>query len=625
MVQSEQKPLLLSVSASLLAVTAWFIIVLGVRGAGYPMDQKLSYGWIPLLFLISLAGSTALRLGWKTGLGVAIANMLLLLLCCGVGGYFWDSSSDGQGAHLWRVIQLTEGVTPYRFTLEPMHSLSAEFTRRLSSSLPEFAFCHQAWAGVGLVLGQVESAKGFTIYLAILAVLFWRVALGAWLERPWQAWLGAFLAAGNPVIICQSLSFFTDSFVAIFSSLGVAYIVWVLGYRLQAQAAPFWLTPKFALMTLSFGAALWLLVCSKRSGVGAAIFIVLALIGGVLIAGSRLQSSWNKGLVLAVCAAMFSLALIVVHRTEWMAPLLKFTPYNVSEIKYRSSGSEIDDGASLFLGHKSKLEQLAISIFNKSRMHPDKPRWKWPWTVSGSELKEFQSLPAEIRIGGFGPWFGGAWLLTLVGLICFCWRGEKPQLIVLWIVTCLLTVSYFTSWWWPRWNPWFWLIPILVLLACWSSTSRLLRRYLALALALTLLVNVLLVGLPYARGAFLLRNLMSEQLALWQSLPQPLPILYDKDRDQALFRRLSEWGITTIDQTKEHFDYIVRARLISSGLAIYSNDLEDPAIQRLIVQSKALQERLKEFHVNNVIIEVGDDVPEGMERHYPFGLKMKKP
>jgi hypothetical protein len=619
---------LVVVMAGGIALLLNFILIVATGSLGAAIHPLHGVSWLLLLIGIVALLGRMVGMPWRWRFGGVVLQLLVLIAGCILAGQFLDSSSDGQGHHQTIVLQMGDGLKAYQNSWYGGRYYSGTF-HWWDNIVQRFTIGHATWAIIYKLTGQVEMAKGLIFYLAVLHLFLWRIALNSWLRRRWQCWLVAALATLNPVIVCQSLSFFVDAFVAVYSSAAVAVMLLALGEKKLMVTG---LSQDGGAMRVRmalgiFPCVLMLLACSKRSGLLIVVFLLLAFLGAWWVICLK-QFDWKKQLLGIGCGiVLFGMTVLAVEHTVTWARWITWGPYRAADIIDRVSknGTIEGGGASLILQGKGKFEQLFISIFNKSRMHPDKVRWKWPFTVYDSEIREFQSVPAEMRIGGFGPWFGPVVLAALLAGAVLIFRVSPECTALLWVAFCLLTSAFLVSWWWPRWVPWLWLVPILILVAVLASPNGYTRNLLATYLGVVIFINVILVSVPYYRGAYFLRALMYEQLALWQSLPQPVPILFNKDRDQALVRRMGQWGIHTTILSGSHFDYLVRARLISSGLAIYSNDITDPNIQRLVTESKALQARLKEFHVNNVIIEVGDDVPEGMERHYPFGLKMKKP
>jgi hypothetical protein len=608
------------ISEVFLSLAVWYGLIVPLGYFGMKIRPWLGIVWIVLLWWRLREGSSPVRISWRKALGFTLVLVVILVLWCGLGGLFFDASTDGQGEYEHRILVTSGDYLPFSLVRPPHMGDWAFFHKWLTERTHEYPFCVTAWSVIYQISGNVEAGKGLVFFLACLVYLLWIEALKPWLKHRWQVYLLALFVVLNPVVVCQSLSYFTDSYVALFCSAAIAAILLMIGVTNSPTGAIPTVSSRHRIQLLV--SSLLLLACSKDTGVVCVAFLLLSLAGATLLTSGTMVVLRKKQICLATVVLLFAGAYLMVNQAQTLGRVLPLVSSDLEKLAYSSSGNGIDRGASLFLGGRNKFEQLTMAIFNKARLNPDRPRWKWPFTVYASELMEFQSLPAEIRMGGFGPYFGPVWLLTLVGLCgLVVWGGER-SLPLLWMIACLLVLSYLTPWWWARWNPWFWLIPILVVLAACQAEKQWMRSWLTGVLAGLIAVDILLVTLPYMRGAVLLRGVMRDQLAEWRTLPQPLPVQYG--RDGALLHRLADYGITTTLAPGSHYDYQVRVRLACSGLALYTNDLSAPWVQDLITKTRQLQERMKQFHVGWVLIEVGDEVPPGLERNGPFGYKLKQ-
>jgi hypothetical protein len=106
--------------------------------------------------------------------------------------------------------------------------------------------------------------------------------------------------------------------------------------------------------------------------------------------------------------------------------------------------------------------QLALSLFSRPSNDNRPPRLKVPFATTASQLRAFRF--ADVRIGGFGPWFGEIVLVSLA-FIRWPWRRSfVPALAGI----CVASAFVNPALWWARYVPQLWVVPLLVLVAFWQ-------------------------------------------------------------------------------------------------------------------------------------------------------------
>jgi hypothetical protein len=172
---------------------------------------------------------------------------------------------------------------------------------------------------------------------------------------------------------------------------------------------------------------------------------------------------------------------------------------------------------------------------------------KIPFTFSKSELMNANN--SEIKVAGFGPFFSGALLVSLIilGMLANSHAREEVFKTFL-IIICFLFVSIFIipDPWWARFAPQFWLFPCMILFLSeyLPLRGRLIRPVLYVSLAL----NVV-----WALSGILLNILISAhvnyQITQLKTLSQPIAVEYCEYRDFRSNRiRFDENHITFIEK-----------------------------------------------------------------------------
>jgi hypothetical protein len=179
---------------------------------------------------------------------------------------------------------------------------------------------------------------------------------------------------------------------------------------------------------------------------------------------------------------------------------------------------------------KTGFERLFISIMARSEgtniTGPYYSHYKIPFTVSKEEIAHFRHT--GVRLGGWGPLFGGMFLLSLIFLITgfFMDRQTVKPFIFLFIV---LTVSIVinSEAWWARFAPQVWFFPFIAVVYSFYTENKIFRkiRYL---LPVLLLVNVLLITSAYV--PFQVKSTMAVKKRLKQvsRIDRPIYVRFGK-------------------------------------------------------------------------------------------------
>ncbi|HVO70563.1 MAG TPA: hypothetical protein VMT24_10985, partial [Aggregatilineaceae bacterium] len=158
----------------------------------------------------------------------------------------------------------------------------------------------------------------------------------------------------------------------------------------------------------------------------------------------------------------------------------------------------------------------------------------------------------DIRIAGFGPWYGGVLLLSIGLLILLTVRYRRRlvfgfSLLIMLGAVVVSTLSNSEAWW-VRYVPQLWLVPVLIALLGLILSRRRAVRYLSYAVVVLLLVNAVVIA-----GASLLtvqyRNRgVIQQLEELRTLAPPIPIVLS-DQFVGVLYRLDAAGIryTVVD------------------------------------------------------------------------------
>lgn len=417
--------------------------------------------------------------------------LLLLALLGGIGagslsisGYFYDLSWDGPWYHASAIRQLSAGWNPYDDF--PLRGSSTRGPVIAAPLLNEYA--KGPWvveAALYQLTGRIEQSKVFNWLLAFACwALFFSALLYHETGIP-RALAISTVAALNPVIICQLLSFYVDGQLAASLTCLIA-ILWILARR------PSWLggvalacivviltnikfTGLFYGAVFSAAGMVWLLATRRKRAVCLRYGVVLALAFGIAILGVGYNPYWTN-----------------TRLGRWGIALQR---------------TRIGSNIPANLKDKASLEKLWISMMSCSSPGLEPAALKFPLTVCPDEWRSFYA--PDTRVAGFGPLFGGALLLSLGWGIWALGSALRQKKLArsnefLWGVGALLVATLtMPEAWWARYAPQIWLIPLAIGLLATSVSPLSGRSKMAEALLLgILLLNSLSISAVYFKTQY---------------------------------------------------------------------------------------------------------------------------
>ncbi|USG65612.1 hypothetical protein NDK47_26520 [Brevibacillus ruminantium] len=495
--------------------------------------------WLSVgLGLICLWGMARSFFPARTG-AMFFSILLGLAVVLGISWYVsahtYDMSWDGQTYHQEAIILLTDGWNPAHELLEaPSDTELAKLQGRELLSVFHLWINHYSkgpWLLDSLlykVTNQIEVSKIFN-FILMFASFFLSVAalLTAFPQSKRRAVLVSLLLACNPVVFTQLITFYIDGQLS-----SLILCLCALGYLLFQRFHP------------------WLLV-----GLCAAIMLLgnvkfTALVYAVLLSGGLLllfylydrRRNWRK-LAVTLAACFFLSVVIVGYNPYVINTLTKAHPFyplaGEQAVDIMTSNSPRD-----FLD-KNQFEKLLISTFAMTAnvANDGESQWKLPFSVSPYEVAAFTA--PDVRLGGFGPVFGGAVLISFIVFlgVCLCKRETvRPFFVILGIFMISILIN--PESWWARYVPQLWSIPLLIAVMGLESGKKWLQNGSRLLIC-TLLANMLMVGLGHLAGQSYSHLLLKKQLHAMKQSNQP--VLVDFRHFNSNRIRLQEAGIPFIE------------------------------------------------------------------------------
>jgi hypothetical protein len=507
----------------------FFILVLSTIGFGMgiplaPLHIWLSVGGSFIVIFIT-AKFYDKHNQWKYFLGAG--GLSVLLMCCFmyVSGMFYDISYDGQVYHQEAVIQLANHWNPFQQYLTKEQSQSAVLLNHYAKG---------PWiyeAALYTVTGQIEESKAFNFLLMAASFLLAFSAMrnsGRYSVK--QAMFFSLLLALNPVSMYQALSFYLDGQLA---SLLLCLVA--LSYQMVMYYDK--------IVLFGFVMSISLLVNVKFTGIVYGVACI-GLLGGWLWLLQQKQAVWKLGktailgLVAGIC-------------------ILGYNPYMTNSFFYghpfyplygggpKSMDIMTSNSPKGFL-QLSGIQKLYVANFSMAtnQFDTEEPVVKFPFRVTAQELKPFV-YGADIRIGGFGPWFSG--MVVLGGLIVFLLAisPKKETLFGMGMVASILLSALINpESWWARYVPQIWLAFICLAMVAELSEKKAIG-YLGRALAGAAVINLALIAYPYFLGNYYCSQALKQELKEIAANHNPINVCFGEFTSNYL--RFTKNNISFVD------------------------------------------------------------------------------
>lgn len=513
---------------SMLLSFAFFTAVIAILGFAVGIPLTTVTVWLAAIctFTYGLMGTIYYfkQDTWRMFGKVCITFLVLFFSFLYISGLFYDISYDGQVYHQEAVGQLTRHWNPLQEYLSKEKSSSAVLLNHYAKG---------PWlyeAALLTATGQIEQSKVFNIVLIIASFLVTLSALqGCRKFTLRQSICLSVIMALNPISIYQALSFYIDGQLA-----SLLLCLLALTFRLVNRP------DKIVLFT--FLMSIGLVVNIKFTGVVYGI-VCIALGGGWLwlLKKKHLYGDFAKasilGLFLGICVIGYNPYITnTVYYGHPFYPLYGGGPDKMDIMTSNSPQGFMK---------MSSMEKLYVATFSMSTNQFDRkePQLKIPFTVEPQELRPFV-YGADIRIGGFGPWFSGSLIVAFILLLLLKKKTENFLYSAGILGSIMLSVLINPEAWWARYVPQLWLVPCCIAAMAWSSPLKEIRR-LGTVLVVILAVNICLIAYPYVLGNYYCTQNLDRQLQNMAEKQQPIKVCFGEFTSN--YVRFARWGIDFAD------------------------------------------------------------------------------
>lgn len=467
--------------------------ILLVAAVTFAMGKTLSWFQFVFSFLLSLGLVffwARRRMGDRKRVYFLIGGIVLLLVVSVfVSGFYYDLSHDGRLYHQNSVIQLANGWSPFIMPYWPdgLHP-AYKLPRRSIWTVVYPKSAELCAASLYKITGNIQHGKAFNIMLLVGSFF---LALAALLKitrlKLRAAGLYAALAAFNPVTVCMVFSYYIDGQLASVMLCLFALAAMMLKHEPGDPARPY---------LGIFGLGLIVLINTKFTGLAYAFFIALGVVVWLLIK-KRWKVFFQASAVCFIAGVVgFAGVGYQPYATNWKSYGHPLHPI-YGKHKMRGLNKKRYLSVPRNLQRKNRFEKFYISQMSRSKFVrlPRSSTMKVPFSVTWDEIKEFRGT--SVRIGGFGPWFGGVLLLIILALFAgflIDWRGFLPYFLFFFFIAGGAAMNH--EFWWARLAPQVWLLPLVIILFQVQAKKKFMRIA-GVVLTVLLVINTLMVTASY--------------------------------------------------------------------------------------------------------------------------------
>lgn len=481
-------------------------------------------------------------------IGVMLCLSGIFLSGTALEGKIYDLSWDGQTYQQEGIIQLANGWNPFH---DP--------PLRVANSIWINHYAKGPWiasASLDLLTGQIEQSKVFSPLLIVSSFsLCLSALLNCYKRRLRESLVLSLLAACNPISVMQATTFYIDGQLSSMLVIIMA-LLFTMIFKPTLLSALALILSMIIAINIKFTALPYLL----------ALILPIML---YLFLSRRIQPVRVMALSLAI------------GLTAGL-PLVGFNPYVTNTLSngnpfYPVAGPNAVDimtvNSPANFGALNRLQKLATSLFCRTEdaVSPHASHLKRPFTLTEEELN---TIAPDTRIGGFGPLFGGAVLLSLL-LIIISWPVDRKKTVfytgLLLAILCSALVN--PEAWWARYAPQVWLLPVVCIMLG-LAVDRSLHKAVALSIVLVLMLNLALVSGSYFQRQHKGNLILKGQLAEMKQAPLNL-VKFRTMRSNRV--RFDELGI--------HYQTITTL----DGRGVKYLDFSDTAYEEVRLQTAAAQ------------------------------------
>ena len=412
---------------------------------------------LPFVFPTALFVSViaSLYLGSKAGLtnfeksGAVIISVSIMCMAFVLSAFYFDLSWDGQWYHQAAIYELKSGWNPI---FEPIRKFNE------NNDLSIVHFPKGTWyyaASIYSTFGKFEAGKSLNfLVLASTILIVYATSIEFGLSKL-KSLIVTILLALNPVIWSQITTYLVDGTLILYLTIYIATLFTCY---------------KTTNTTVLFIGVMAIICLVNTKFTGLVFFCVFAAFAFFYVL------FWKRELIFKYIILHFISLILAVF-------IFGFNPYITNTIErghplYPIMGTEKfpsvfeqtgrDDNELYETPNNIQGKGIITRLFYTQFGRPGNAPYNntqnavlmYPFSLKMSELSAYHYH--ETRVSGFGPFFSGVLILSLILFIWLLIDIKKSRWILIFSWLAIISTLFISKhFWWPRFAPHIWLLPIL--------------------------------------------------------------------------------------------------------------------------------------------------------------------
>ena len=502
----------------LLSIIIFLLFFIAANHSLVMLTFLFSLPLFPFVFLISLAISLVVQffiikeeVTLKTLIFYLLGSVGLIIASTLFGLFYFDFSWDGQWYHQEAILAIADGWNPIKNPLQMFEDHNNNSIRHFPKSSWYYAAAFYSFSGL------IEGGKSINMILCFAALIMVYLTSKEFKFSKLYSILFSLGFCLNPVVWSEITTFLVDGNLYF---LLVIYLCSVLLYLSTPNK-----------LSLVIGSLAALLLCNIKF-TGLAFFLIYAFFIFIYIVICRRD---------VIIKFLFCHLLVTVLAVG----VLGYNPYITNTIErfqpfYPIIGSakfptELDNG---FDGNEfwetpanMKGKPTLLRFFYAHFSEPGNAPYTQPNAILSLPFKaNIEKWNAynfhETRVAGFGPFYSGIFILSLCLLLVIFIKDKTVRWFCILFYAALFTsLALSKHFWWPRFAPQIWLIPIVpIFLSFQRKKFHSLYKVIGKVLLILFLVNGLIVLVVHMKWETQSSITLQEQLDNLQKVGRPIQL-----------------------------------------------------------------------------------------------------
>ena len=491
-----------TIEKSSIFMLMFITMILIVTTTGFLCNITVTTLHLPIITILSIA---LFMLFYKKDnikqniISILVALLVFIISICSLGTIY-DTTSDGNTYHKLAIGSMKNGWNPDYMSSEDFKKEKGNAFDPGEDNMNTFWIDHYAkgteifGAVIYAFTSNIETAK---IYTVLIMYSLFGLSLGYLSKRIGliSSIIISLLLVINPITIVQMNNLYVDA------ALGLTIIMII--YCLNIQNEDYKYMSKRETLFILAASIIWSINIKFTGLVYAAIicatFYVYILIKKYKTGKEDFISELKLQTIFYIVTLIISFMVVgyssyvlnLVHNGNPLYPL--YGDEAVQNIGVKEAPKSFQS--------KNRIETFLISIFSKGENvsaswvteNVVEPKLKIPFTFSKEEIKNY-TIP-DIRMGGFGPLFSGAFII-MVGVMIFIlvkliknkeYKKVIPLILLLGVIAVIMLL--FDGNYWARYIAFIYVLPIIALIYLLKNKDDKIKFAIGIILAIVMTIN----------------------------------------------------------------------------------------------------------------------------------------